>query len=84
MTFCLQGKARIPVGKLEAAQQFLKTVNPSDYINNGQEKKVTNAVEDMVAVPPPSPNIPTDNTEVVYGVCSQKVVNLKNRDTSMT
>ncbi|XP_026524116.1 zinc finger B-box domain-containing protein 1 [Notechis scutatus] len=65
-TTSLQGKARIPVGKLEAAQQFLKTANPfetNDFINNGQGKKVTNAVEDMVAVPPPSPKIPADNTE---------------------
>ncbi|XP_060539089.1 zinc finger B-box domain-containing protein 1 isoform X2 [Pantherophis guttatus] len=72
-TTYLQGKAHIPVGKLEAAQQFLKTVNPSetnDYINNGQEKKVTNAVEDMVAVPPPSPKIPTDNTETQSTVSS--------------
>ncbi|XP_026561482.1 zinc finger B-box domain-containing protein 1 [Pseudonaja textilis] len=65
-TTSLQGKARIPVGKLEAAQQFLRTTNPletNDFINNGQGKKVTNAVEDMVAVPPPSPKIPADNTE---------------------
>ncbi|XP_058045015.1 zinc finger B-box domain-containing protein 1 [Ahaetulla prasina] len=64
-TTYLQGKARIPVGKLEAAQQFLKTVNPSetnDFINNGQGKKVTNAVEDMDPVPPPSPKIPTEST----------------------
>ncbi|XP_015677646.2 zinc finger B-box domain-containing protein 1 [Protobothrops mucrosquamatus] len=65
-TTSLQGKARISVGKLEAAQQFLKTVNPTetnDFINNGQEKKVTTRVEDIVAVPPFSPKTPTDNTE---------------------
>ncbi|XP_013929374.1 PREDICTED: zinc finger B-box domain-containing protein 1 [Thamnophis sirtalis] len=65
-TTYLQGKTRISVGKLEAAQQFLKTVHPpetNDFINNGQRKKVTNAVEDIVAVPPPSPRTPTDNTE---------------------
>ncbi|XP_070609682.1 zinc finger B-box domain-containing protein 1 isoform X1 [Erythrolamprus reginae] len=65
-TTYLKGKARIPVGKLEAAQQFLKTVNPletNDFIDNGQGKKVTDAVEDIVAVPPASPKMPTDNTE---------------------
>lgn len=80
MTFFPQGKARISVGKLEAAQQFLKTINPTetnDFINNGQEKKVTTRVEDIVAVPPFSPKTPTDNTEVVYDVCNQKIGILK-------
>ncbi|KAM3835795.1 zinc finger B-box domain-containing protein 1 [Vipera latastei] len=65
-TTSLQGKARISVGKLEAAQQFLKTVNPTennDFINNGQGKNVTTRVEDIVAVPPFSPKTPTNNTE---------------------
>ncbi|XP_063162554.1 zinc finger B-box domain-containing protein 1 [Candoia aspera] len=72
-TTSLQAKARIPIGKLEAAQQFLKTINPmetNDWINNGQKKEVTNAVEDIVAVPSSLPKMPTDNTEEHYTVPS--------------
>ncbi|KAM6441970.1 zinc finger B-box domain-containing protein 1 [Liasis olivaceus] len=66
-TTSLTAKTHIPIGKLEAAQQFLKTISPTEtnhQKNNGQ-KTVTSAVEDIVAVPSSLPKMPTDNIELI-------------------
>ncbi|XP_061493225.1 zinc finger B-box domain-containing protein 1 isoform X2 [Rhineura floridana] len=60
-TTSLQAKAHIPVGKLEAAQQFLKTINPKEsngWINNGQKKEINNILADTLDIPSPLPKMP--------------------------
>ncbi|KAJ6660956.1 hypothetical protein lerEdw1_016976 [Lerista edwardsae] len=57
-TTSLQAKVRVPIGKLEAAQQFLKKINLDEsngQINNEQTKEVNNALEgslDMLSILP--------------------------------
>ncbi|XP_062987528.1 zinc finger B-box domain-containing protein 1 [Elgaria multicarinata webbii] len=65
-TTSLQAKARVSIGKLEAAQQFLQTINPGEFngcINTVQKKEVNNTSEDTLDLPSPLPKMPTYNIE---------------------
>ncbi|XP_060130199.1 zinc finger B-box domain-containing protein 1 [Zootoca vivipara] len=65
-TTSLQAKARIPVRKLEAAQQFLKTINPEESngcINNGLKKEVNDILVNTSDIPSPLPKMPAYNIE---------------------
>ncbi|KAH0624126.1 hypothetical protein JD844_007543 [Phrynosoma platyrhinos] len=66
-TTSLQTKTRVPVVKLEAAQQFLKTIYPEQsngWMNNGQNKEANDMLEDKLEIPTPLPKIPTCNIEI--------------------
>lgn len=65
-TTSLQAKARVPIGKLEAAQQFLKKINlddSNDQKNNDQVKEVNSTSEDSLDMPSTSPKVATHSSE---------------------
>ncbi|XP_053246418.1 zinc finger B-box domain-containing protein 1 isoform X1 [Podarcis raffonei] len=65
-TTSLQAKARIPVRKLEAAQQFLRTINPEESngcINNRLNKEVNDILVNTSDIPSPLPKMPAYNIE---------------------
>ncbi|XP_042316083.1 zinc finger B-box domain-containing protein 1 isoform X2 [Sceloporus undulatus] len=75
-TTSLQTKTRVPVVKLKAAQQFLKTIHPEQsngWMNNGQKKEANDMLEDTLDLPTPLPEMPTCNTEEASTVPSSEI-----------
>nr|XP_056706355.1 zinc finger B-box domain-containing protein 1 [Euleptes europaea] len=69
-TTCLQAKPHVPMGKLQAAQLFLKEIYPDESNGkiNYEQKKEVNVSEDPLDISSPLPEMPTDDIEVVSTV----------------
>ncbi|XP_008104283.1 zinc finger B-box domain-containing protein 1 isoform X1 [Anolis carolinensis] len=72
----LKTKTHVSVGKLEAAQNFLKTIHDehsNGWINNEQNKETSEMLEDTLDLPSPLQKVPTFNIEEASRVPSSEI-----------
>ncbi|XP_060623560.2 zinc finger B-box domain-containing protein 1 [Anolis sagrei] len=73
-TTSIKTTTRVPIGKLEAAQNFLKTTDTEQSnggINNEQNKETKDMLEDTLHLPSPLQKMPTCNIEEASRVPSE-------------